>query len=143
VRRISHDMVTTTLSRFGLAKAVEDLCDSVRVSGKLGVELQLFGLEHRLERSVEITLYRIVQELVSNVLKHAHATELSIAVTRQPGRLSVMVADDGHGFEPATVEKGIGLQNVRSRAATLGATVQFDSALGRGTTVSVECPVVE
>ena len=143
VRRISHDMVTTTLSRFGLAKALEDLCDSVRVSGRLAVELQLFGLEQRLERSVEITVYRIVQELVSNVLKHAQARELSISVTRETGRLSVMVTDDGKGFDPAVAGKGIGLQNVRSRAATLGATVQLDSAPGKGSTVSVECPVVE
>lgn len=143
VRRISHDMVTTTLSRFGLAKALEDLCDSVRVSGRLAVELQLFGLEQRLERSVEITVYRIIQELVSNVLKHAQAGELSISITRSPGRLSVMVTDDGKGFDPALAGKGIGLQNVRSRAATLGATVQLDSVPDKGTTVSVECPVVE
>jgi signal transduction histidine kinase len=143
VRRISHDMVAATLSRFGLAKALEDLCASVRVTGRLDVELQLFGLEHRLERSVEITVYRIVQELVSNVLKHANARELSISVTRTPGRLSLIVADDGKGFDPGGDADGIGLQNVRSRAASLGANVQVDPKPGVGTTVSLECPVVE
>jgi signal transduction histidine kinase len=92
---------------------------------------------------VEIATYRIVQELVSNVLKHAKATELSIGVTRAPGRLSVVVSDNGVGFDPGYVSGGIGLSNVRSRATAIGATVQVDSTLGKGTTVSVECPVVE
>lgn len=143
VRRISHDMVNVTLSRFGLAKALEDLCDSVRVNGRLEVELNLFGLEQRLQRSLEIAVYRMVQELVGNVLKHAKARELSISVTRGPGRLSVIVSDDGAGFDPQRVAGGIGLANVRARAAAIGGTVRVDSAPGRGTTVSVEAPVVE
>ncbi len=143
VRRISHDMIAVTLARFGLAKALEDLCASVRVTGRLAVELQLFGLEERLERSMEIAVYRMVQELVSNVLKHAKASEISISLTREPGRLSVMVTDDGKGFDPTTAQEGMGIQNVRSRAASLGAVLRVDSKPGAGTTVSVECPVVE
>jgi signal transduction histidine kinase len=80
---------------------------------------------------------------VSNVLKHANARELSISVTRTPGRLSLIVADDGKGFDPGGDADGIGLQNVRSRAASLGANVQVDPKPGVGTTVSLECPVVE
>ncbi|QQR87319.1 MAG: sensor histidine kinase [Flavobacteriales bacterium] len=143
VRRISHDMITVTLARFGLVKAMEDLCDSVRVHGRLAVELNMHGLEQRMERSREITVYRIVQELISNVLKHAQATELSVGITRVPGRISVIVSDDGRGFDPNSVAHGIGLDNVRARAASIGAVVRIDSTPGRGTTVSVEGPVVE
>lgn len=143
VRRISHDMGSVVLARFGLARALRDLCDSVRVSGRLGVEITLHGLEHRMERSVEITVYRIVQELIGNVLKHAGATELSVAVTRAPGRLSVMVSDNGRGFDTTAVPQGIGMDNVRAHAAAIGATVSIDSTPGHGTTVSVEGPVVE
>ncbi|MBK6343465.1 MAG: hypothetical protein IPF41_12985 [Flavobacteriales bacterium] len=107
------------------------------------VELKAFGLDQRLERSVEIAIYRIVQELVSNVLKHAKASELTLGVTRAPGRLSVVVSDNGVGFQTTEAGDGMGLSNVRSRAASLGATVQVDSAPGTGTTVCVECPVVE
>ena len=95
------------------------------------------------ERSVEIAVYRIIQELVSNVLKHAKARELSIDVTRRPGRLSVIVSDNGLGFDTTKPAEGMGLGNVRSRAASLGGKVQVDSSPGVGTTVSVECPVVE
>lgn len=143
LRRISHDMAAGTLSRFGLEKALRDLRDTVHISGRLSVELKAFGLEHRLERSVEIAAYRIVQELMSNVLKHASASEVSIAVTRTPGRLNVMVTDDGIGFDPTHRAPGIGLENVRSRAAGLGGSMMVDSHPGKGTTVSVECPIVE
>lgn len=143
VRRISHDMVAGTLARFGLEKALEGLCTSVRVSGRLAVELRVFGLDQRLERGMEVAVYRIVQELVGNVLKHADATEVTIDLTRSPGRLSVMVSDDGHGFDPAAAADGIGLANVRQRAATLGGVLVVDSTLGKGTTASLEFPVVE
>lgn len=143
LRQISHDMAAATLSRFGLEKALKDLRDTIHINGRLSVELNVFGLDQRLERSVELAVYRVVQELVSNVLKHAQARELSIAVTRTPGRLSVVVSDDGKGFDTTLPAEGMGLSNVRSRAAALGATVQVDSTPGKGTTVSVECPVVE
>lgn len=143
LRQISHDMAAATLSRFGLEKALNDLRDTIHISGRLAVELNTFGLEHRLERSVEITVYRIIQELVSNVLKHAKASELSIDVTRAPGRLSILVSDNGMGFDTTQNSDGMGLGNVRSRAATIGALMQMDSAPGKGTTVCVECAVVE
>jgi signal transduction histidine kinase len=143
LRHISHDMAAATLSRFGLEKALNDLRETIHISGRLQVELNTFGLDQRLERGVEITVYRIVQELVSNVLKHAKADQLTIGVTRAPGRLSVVVSDNGVGFDPSTASNGMGLSNVRSRAAAIGATVQVDSTPGKGTTVSVECPVVE
>lgn len=143
VRRISHDMVAITLSRFGLAKALEGLCESVRVHGRLGVELDLFGLEQRMAPALEITAYRIIQELISNALKHANARELSVSVTHVPGHLSVMVSDDGRGFDADAVPQGIGLDNVRNRAAAIGAVVRIDSTPGHGTTVTVEGPVME
>lgn len=143
VRRIAHGSNSAALSRFGLAKALEDLCDKVRVSGKLDVELTLFGLDERMGHTHEVVIYRIVQELISNVLKHAGAHEISVGVTREAGRFSVMVTDDGKGFDPGKAKRGIGLDNIRSRAASIGATIKIDSTPGHGTTVSVEGPVLE
>lgn len=143
LRRISHDMAAATLNRFGLEKALKDLRDTIHINGRLQVELNTFGLEKPLERGVEIAVYRIVQEAVSNVLKHAEATELSIAVTHAPGRLSVLVGDNGIGFDADATSSGVGLANIRSRAAALGAQVQIDSTPDKGTTISVECSLVE
>ena len=142
LRRISHDMAAATLNRFGLEKALKDLRDTIHINGRMQVELNTFGLEKPLERGVEIAVYRIIQEAVSNVLKHAKATELSIAVTHAPGRLSVLVGDNGIGFDTTATSVGVGLTNIRSRAAALGAQVQIDSAPGKGTSVSVEGAVV-
>jgi len=142
LRRISHDMAAATLNRFGLEKALQDLRDTLHINGRLQVELNTFGMEQPLQRGVEIAVYRIIQEAVSNVLKHAKASELSIAVTHAPGRLSVVVSDNGIGFDTSATSTGVGLANIRSRAAALGAQAQIDSATGKGTTVSVEWAVV-
>ncbi|MCB0790153.1 MAG: tetratricopeptide repeat protein [Flavobacteriales bacterium] len=142
VRRISHDMARGTIAIFGLRSALHDLAEIVAVPGRLEVELNTFGLEERLAANVELATYRMAQELVSNALKHGGATELSIDVTRGPGRLSLIVSDNGRGFDPRTATQGLGLANVRSRAAELQGTVQVDTSLGRGTTVSVEVPLV-
>lgn len=140
VRRISHDMLRGSLARNGLVNALEDLRDSIVLKGRLEVELDVFGLEDRLDRSLEVTVYRIVQELVTNALKHARPSELSISVTRGRGRLSIIVADNGSGFDPSKGADGLGLVNVRQRAGELGGHVQVDTTLGKGTTVSVEIP---
>lgn len=143
LRQISHNMAAATLSRFGLEKALKDLRETIHINGRLSVELVVFGLDHRLERSMELAVYRMVQELVGNVLKHAQAKELSIAVTHTLGRLSVVVSDDGKGFDTTLPAEGMGLGNVRSRASALSAIVQVDSTPGKGTTVIVEVPLVE
>lgn len=143
LRQISHDMAASTLSRFGLEKALKDLRDTLHMNGRFSVELSMFGMDERLERSVEIAAYRIIQELVSNALKHAKATELSIDVNRSPGRLSIIVSDNGIGFDPTRSAEGMGLANVRSRASSLGGQVLVDSSPTKGTTVSMECPIIE
>lgn len=142
LRRISHDMAAATLNRFGLEKALKELRDTLHINGRLQVELNTFGLERPLERSVEIAVYRIIQEAVSNVLKHAQASEITIGVTHAPGRLSVVVSDNGIGFDTSATDGGVGLANIRARAAALGAQAQIDSAPGKGTSVSVEWAVV-
>ncbi|MCW5898810.1 MAG: sensor histidine kinase [Flavobacteriales bacterium] len=141
VRRISHDMVRGKLAEFGLVDALGDLRDSIAVKGRLEVELIMFGLERRMDRRVEVAAYGVVQELVSNALRHGKPTELSISLTRAPAKLTIIVADNGAGFDPAKVrseDDGMGLANVRSRAAALGGEVSIDSTPGRGTTVVVE-----
>lgn len=141
VRNISHGMINGALAEFGLATALKSLRDSIAVTGKLEVELSLYGLEHRLERRMEIAVYHMVQELVANALKHARPSELSIALTRSPDRLNILISDNGPGFDPAVITTGMGLNNVRIRAQELGGTVHIDSSPRKGTTVSIEIPL--
>ncbi|MEO8067188.1 MAG: tetratricopeptide repeat protein [Flavobacteriales bacterium] len=141
VRRISHDMVRGTLSQFGLVGALEDLRSAVHTPGKLNVTLSMFGMEERLEQNLEIAVYRMVQECVSNVMKHAQAAELSMQLTRTSAMLNILVEDDGRGFDPAGTVGGMGMANIRERAAAYKGSVNVDSRPGRGTTVSIDVPL--
>lgn len=141
VRRISHDMEHGNLATFGLAAALEDLREAVRAPGKLEVELDMFGLTDRLDKRLEVAAYRMVQEAVSNALKHAQATRLSIQATRSAELLNLMIEDDGRGFDPATAGGGMGMANLRGRAAEFGGSVRIDSRVGRGTTVVIDLPL--
>ena len=141
VRRISHDMIRGTISQFGLQRALEDLLAAVETPGKLQVELSTYGLEQRLEQKLEIAVYRMVQEMVSNALKHSRASELSMQVTRSAGALNLIVEDNGIGYDPAKVNEGMGLGNIRSRAAEFKGVVHVDTRSGRGTIISVDIPL--
>ena len=141
VRRISHDMVRGSLSKFGLTAALGDLCETLRVPGKMEVELGVFGLDQRLDGKLEIAVYRMVQEAVGNALKHAKASELSIQVNRVSASLNVMVEDNGSGFDLARMKEGMGMGNLRERAAACGGEVNVDSRTGHGTTVTIDIPL--
>lgn len=141
VRRISHDMVRGTLAEFGLLRALKDLGEALNAPGRLKVEMSAFGMDTRLPQPFEIGVYRMVQECVSNVLRHAKASELTIQVTRSGSALNVLVEDNGRGFDPVANEGGLGLRNIRERAVALGGSVNVDSVIGRGTTVSIDLPL--
>jgi signal transduction histidine kinase len=141
VRRVSHDMVRGSLAQFGLRGALEDLRTALNVPGKLEVEMNLFGLDGRLDQKVEIGVYRMIQECVNNAMKHSRAQHLSISVTHSAAILNIMVEDDGVGFDPEAIKEGMGLGNLRQRAAELNGQVRFDSRPGRGTTVNIDIPL--
>ena len=92
---------------------------------------------------MESALYRVVQELVQNIVKHARATEVNLQLIRHATELALMVEDNGVGFDPAALgaEAGIGLRNIESRVAYLGGTLELDSRPGYGTTITATVPL--
>ena len=140
-RTISFELTPGILEDFGLRIALEELTKRIAPTG-LPVRLHLTGLDHRLRPPVEITVYRVVQELLNNVLKHAAATEAIVHVAREHGRVEVSVEDNGRGFELAALATrplaGIGLAGARNRVALLGGALAITSRLGRGTIISFE-----
>lgn len=143
VRDIAHNMVSGVLTKFGLCAALQDLKETIEASGQVRVELMLLNMDERLDGAVEINLYRIMQELVSNILKHAKATEITIQLNKISQELLLMVEDNGRGFDPSdsNQQKGMGLRNVASRVDALGGRLSIDSARGRGTTTTIEIPL--
>jgi two-component system, NarL family, sensor kinase len=144
VRQIAHDLKSGVLAKFGLEAALESFVDTIKDSAnRLEVELVTNGLEERLDGKMEFEVYKIVQELVSNVLKHADASKLSIQANRFEEEFNVMVEDNGEGFnlEQARQKEGLGIRGTEARVAQLGGSMQVDSVKGRGTTVSIDIPL--
>ncbi|WP_152559910.1 tetratricopeptide repeat protein [Hymenobacter sp. IS2118] len=144
VRGISHNLMPNALLKRGLAAAVREFIDKLPSGEGLRVEVQAFGLDNmRLDPTVESVLFRVVQELVQNIIKHAQASQIGLQLVRHADELTVMVEDNGIGFDPAALgpEAGIGLRNVATRLAYLGGRADFDSVPGRGTTVTLAVPL--
>ncbi|HRI60308.1 MAG TPA: ATP-binding protein, partial [Saprospiraceae bacterium] len=143
VRRISHELSSAVLLKFGLKAQLEALADIIPSSGKLQVELATHGLKERLDYKTELNIYRMVQELVHNVVKHAQAKNISIQVNRFDDRINVIVEDDGRGFDVEKIREkpGLGMQNLAARIHDLGGELQIDSRPGHGTTVSIDIPL--
>ena len=143
-RTISFELTPGILEDFGLHTALEELVKRLAPT-RLPVHLHLVNLGPRLPAPVEIAVYRVVQELLNNVMKHAQATEVVVHVAREGARLAVSVEDNGQGFEPAALANqplaGIGLAGVRNRVALLGGELLIAAQLGRGTIVSFELDV--
>lgn len=141
VRSISHQMMPNILLKSGLANAVRNFLDKID-SPRLQVRLDIFGMNDRLDSKIETVLYRVIQEAVNNVIKHAKANELYITLDRDTEGISATIEDNGTGFDVNDREKfnGIGLKNISSRVAFLNGKVEFDSAPGRGTVVNVWIP---
>ncbi len=142
VRTLSHQMMPNVLLKNGLASAVREFVNKLG-SARLKVNLHTHGLNERLEETIEIVLYRIIQECVNNVIKHSGANTLDIQIIKDEMEISVTIDDNGKGFNMAHQENfdGIGLKNIKTRVEYLNGKVNFDSTEGRGTHVYVEIPL--
>lgn len=143
VRRISHDLQNGVLIKMGLAYAVKDLCDAIRDSDRIEVELQIYGMKERIPNNLEVNIYGIIKELIGNVLKHSKAQKLTVYLHRHDQLLNLIVEDNGIGFNPKKVDKkdGTGLKNIAFRAAELNGTCHFDPVDKKGTTVVIDIPI--
>lgn len=138
VGRLGLHLVRGTIVQFGLVSALEDLRSAIIAPGRLQVELKTFGLSDRLETRFELTVYRMVQELVSTALQRSRPDHLSILLTRRAAQLNLIVEDNGLTSGPVTAE---GLGGVHAWAGALSGAVQVDHRPARGTSVSVDIPL--
>jgi signal transduction histidine kinase len=141
MRSISHQMMPNALIKSGLATAVKEFLNKIN-KDRIKVSLQTVGLNKRLEDQLETVIYRVIQESVNNVIKHAEATSLDIQIVRDEEGLDVTIEDNGKGFDKDKLKKsdGIGMANIFTRIAFLKGTVEIDSAPGRGTLIAIHIP---
>ncbi len=141
MRRVAHNMMPEALIRFGLDTALKDFCNEINQSGVLKVNYQSIGIEGVVtDSTITITLYRIVQELLNNVMKHAGATSAIVQVTKSNELLSLTVEDDGKGFDTSILKmnKGIGWVNIQNRVDFLQGKLDIRSKEGEGTSVQID-----
>lgn len=144
MRRVAHNMMPEALVEFGLNTALKDFCNDINQSGALRVTYQSIGLENvAIEQTTAITIYRIVQELINNTMKHAAAKTAIVQVTKTDVSISITVEDDGKGFDPVILrgERGIGWNNIQSRVEYLKGRLDVQSGPGKGTSVLIELKV--
>jgi signal transduction histidine kinase/predicted ATPase len=141
LRQISHNMVPVSLSRFGLRSALQTFVAQVNASGQLDVHLQILGLEVRLPEEMEVRLYRICQELVQNVIKHAKATTLRIQIIRHRDSLNMVVEDNGVGLMKDTLNRGFGFSTIQSNVDLFKGTFGIESQSGKGCLVLIDLPI--
>jgi signal transduction histidine kinase len=142
VRRLAVELRPSALDDFGLGTAVERLAETFRAQTGMRVDLETQLGDGRLPSEVETALYRIVQEALANVVKHAGAARVSILLTRRDTSVAAVIEDDGAGFDPATVGKDVlGLVGMRERVGLVGGDLRIESSEGAGTTIVAEVPL--
>ena len=140
LRRVAHNMMPEMLSKFGLDEALKEYCNTINATKLVTVKYQSLGMDTRLDKSTEIIVFRIVQELLNNIMKHAAATEAFVQLIKEDNRLNVVVEDNGKGFDAVLTEtnKGAGWVNIRSRVDYLKGQLDIHSETGKGTLVNIE-----
>lgn len=143
VRQVSHNMMPNALLVKGLAKAVQEFIGQIN-QRNLKINLSTEGIFQSLPTHVEGVLYRVIQESVNNVIKHAGATLLDISINQSEDGIDVMIEDNGKGFDMGQIQKdGIGLSNIKSRIHYLGGTVEWNTSPGNGTLVAIYIPLTQ
>jgi len=143
VRRLAVELRPKVLDDFGLLPAVERLAQTFTEQVGIATDVEASLGDTRLPPEVETALYRLVQEALTNVVKHAQARHLSVVVARKPGAVAAVVEDDGRGFDPERLgrDEGFGLEGMRERVGLLDGRLEIESRPDHGTTIVAEVPV--
>ncbi|WP_162054272.1 PAS domain-containing protein [Pontibacter pamirensis] len=141
VRSISHELTPSVLEHFGLEVAMKQIC-AIFNTEKLEFQCLVFSLRSDLERHLQISTYRMAQELANNIVKHAQATEASLLLREHKDSLVLLAEDNGKGFELEHIQtKGIGIKSIQDRVKLLSGTIRINSAPGQGTLIQITLPI--
>lgn len=147
VRRISHNLRPSELDDLGLVPTIRSACEDFRERSGVALDLKFSGVSKRLSPQIDLTLYRIVQEALNNIEKHARATCVALSLARRSGVVTLSISDNGRGFDPLAERParsrkgGLGLINMRERAGFAGGTFRVEAALKKGTAIIVQVPL--
>ena len=141
VRKIAQDKNSGVLINKGLIPSIKFIAKEISISEKLQIEVNNINVNQRIKSIIEIQVFRIVQELLTNIIKHAEATEATIQFSEDENTLNVMIEDNGKGFNVSEVTFGLGLTNIEKRIENIKGNIVFDSTPGNGTTIIINIPL--
>jgi signal transduction histidine kinase len=142
IRKTAHNLMPETLYRLGLREALQTFCNNISYSGTLQVSFYSTGEIGRFKPNFELSVYRIVQELVNNIIKHSRANEALVQLSQHDSLLAITVEDNGVGFnQQSAQQRGNGLTSLQSRIRALNGNIAIDAANGQGTTAYIEFDV--
>lgn len=140
LRKLAHNLMPEALVKYGLHDAIKDFCDSIKATTDINISYQQFGEHRKLSSTATIFIYRIVQELVNNVIKHASATEIMVQFMQSENITNIAVEDNGKGFDKKAIEdqsSGSGMKNIKYRVQYLNGNFDIASSPGHGTSVNI------
>ena len=143
LRNISHNMIPTGMEQFGLIQSLHSIIKNINNSGKTIFNLDTYNLNERFNRELELSLYRIALELINNIIKHSYARNATIQLIKNEDNITLMVEDDGIGFDVNTIVEGMGLHNIKSRVDVFNGKFTIDTQPDRGSTFIIEIPIYE
>ncbi len=143
VRSIAHAKNAGVFANEGLIPTIRKMAGKISIPGKLTIEVLAVGFNKRLENKIEIAIFRMVQELSTNIIKHSKATEASIQLTNHDDNINIIIEDNGVGFKSTTApsSNGMGLNTITKKVEQLGGTFTIDSTPGKGTTIIIDLPI--
>lgn len=143
VRNIAHLKNIGVTGKDGLSLAIKKMADKMSIPKRIIFNVIPSGLDNRIENTIEVLLFRIIQELATNCIKHANATEVNIYLNQFDNEINIMVEDNGKGFDihKINVNNGIGLKNIERKIEQLSGTFTIDTKKGRGTTIIIDLPL--
>ncbi len=143
VRTIAHTKNAGVIANDGLVPAVKNIADKISLPGKLNVEVIAFGLDTRLENTLEVSIFRMIQEILTNIIKHSSANKATIQLTKHDDSLNIIIEDNGIGFNPSRIDEmeGMGLNNIKKKVQYMNGTFTIDSFEGKGTTIIIDLPI--
>jgi signal transduction histidine kinase len=145
VRNIAKDLYPNQLEQYGLQSAVDSLCETTQATSGIFVSSDLQGIDAKLNREAKINFYRIIQECINNAMKHANATSIRITSNQSPGKLELVVQDNGKGFDKSILEhkaqRSFGILNMEERIKMLRGKFDLETAVDQGVKLTFSIPV--
>ena len=141
IRRISHNLMPAVLRAQGLGSATQQIVNQLNDVHQIKTEFEIHGFENRIDESTEVLLYRIIQEITNNIVKHAAAKKAWIQIFEHPASIQILIEDNGIGFDLSKVKgNGLGLKSLESRVDFLKGSIEIDSRIQQGTSITINVP---